>query len=140
MQNKLLRAILHIFNSLISVFYALLFYHVDHGNRRNKVCLINGNHQPLGIGSTESFYIIVFMVSCSVEQGKVLCIGILNVTKIHRQIGKENMLEIACACNFSLEWRALLVLNPATREPQSFLLQSFNIVTLRLFYIHTILE
>ena len=115
---------------MISVFYALLFYHVDHGNRRNKVCLINGNHQPLGIGSTESFYIIVFMVSCSVEQGKVLSIGILNVTKNSPANKKENMLEIACACNFSLELRALLALNLLQ---ENCILFCYNLLILLLF-------
>ena len=105
-----------------------------------KFALSTGTTSRRRLVPQESFYIIVFMVSCSVEQGKVLSIGILNVTKNSPANNKENMLEIACACNFSLELRALLVLNPATREPQSFRLQSFNIITLRLLYIDTILE
>ena len=76
-----------------------------------KFALSTGTTSRRGLVPQESFYVIVFMVSCSVEHEKVWSIGIFEYHKNSPANKKEKMLEITCACNFSLGLRALLALN-----------------------------
>ena len=117
----------------------MLYTLLDHGNGVIKFALSTGTTSRRGVVPQQSFQIIVFMVSCSVEQEKVWSIGILNITINSPANKKENKLEIACACNFSLELRALLALN-LLQENCILFCYNLLIILLRLLFIHTILE